>query len=666
MIKRFITASVLSLLAACGGGGSSSTSSNNQPTSNVGALNTGLWQDLHPSNITYTTTSVSGSTDTAGTFYYRCTTQTCEGVNFTIGGIVLGTVTGKSVLHLYDLNNGLANGMLSTVSVNRAQFLYALDSDQDPTNGVTLPATIGNSLKSASLDFTSSTFQTALTSILNTLSQDTTLDSNYRANLSIPSAADARSLVAQANSLQYGVYTESPSIVGLNVSTVRQFVVNFPSQDLAHYNGSSSNLSAVSGGLLRPSLGAGLAFVSGSTSGTITLQTVSSRGIAVNAPNFSDGTTVVPATVLLSSDAVAAPVMATLTLSASGLNLSSVTPLTTQQGNAYSGAPTPTGSSGSFNERNLTESLAPVAPKEFDTDGLDPAGITAANDGTYWICDRRGPFLIQVDAAGHTKLRMGPQGNLGTLPYVTRLLPSVLENRQRNLGCGGIAQRPISNDIVMAVGSTLNPGGNTATSALFTRLVSYQPSSQAIHQYAVALLSGDQNLQVLDMAALSDTSFLLLVHYTDAQNNDQWAIRQVNIANATDVNGLVLTAGANAHRDLEYGTAADLAASNITLAVPTTILSLNAIGWNRPSLEGMALVDKQTIALITNSNGGASSSVNLGGNGTNPTNYQVDTNGVISPRASLSVAAQWNAQPRNPADRQTIFWLISLTNPLTP
>jgi hypothetical protein len=80
----------------------------------------------------------------------------------------------------------------------------------------------------------------------------------------------------------------------------------------------------------------------------------------------------------------------------------------------------------------------------------------------------------------------------------------------------------------------------------------------------------------------------------------------------------------------------------------------------------MALVDKQTIALMTNSNAGASSSVSAGANGNDPTNYQVDSNGVISPRADLLTPAQWSAKARNPADRQTLFWLISLTNPLTP
>ena len=140
MIKRFIGACSLVLLTACGGGSGSSSSANGQPTGNVGSLSTGIWQDLHPTNVTYTTNSVNGLTDTAGTYYYRCSTQSCEGISFTVGGILIGTSVGQSVIHLYDLNGGWANGILSTVSVNRAQFLYALDSDQDPTNGITLPS----------------------------------------------------------------------------------------------------------------------------------------------------------------------------------------------------------------------------------------------------------------------------------------------------------------------------------------------------------------------------------------------------------------------------------------------------------------------------------------------------------------------------------------------
>lgn len=654
------------ILTGCGGGSATPSTSTTQPVSNAGALSTGLWQDLHPANLSFSSASTSGTTDGAGTFFYRCPTTSCESVSFSVGGIVIGTATGQAVLHLYDLNGGLTNGILSTVSVNRAQFLYTFDSDANPSNGISLPAGLSTTFKSASLDFTSANFASALQTLITTAQQDSSLDATYRSNISAPSSADARSLLEQANTQLAGAFVESPTLPGVNVNSIRQYIVSFPSNLTAQYSGTSASLTAATGGSLRPALGAGLTFVSGSTQGTITLQAVSSRGIAVNAPNYFDGTTTAPATVLLSQDAIAAPTMAALTVTANSVTVASITPLTTQQGNAYSGLPVPTGSSGSFYERNLTESLTPVTPKEFDVDGLDPAGIVAANDGSFWICDRRGPFLIQVDSAGHTKLRLGPQGVLGNIPYVTRLLPANLEARQRDLGCGGISQRPLSYDIVMAIGSSLNPGGSTASSALFTRLVSYNPGNQAIHQYAVALLPGDQNLQILDMAAISDTSFLLLVHFTDAQNTDQWAIRQVSIANATDINNMLLTNGPNANRELEYGTAAEIAASNVTMVTPTTALSLNAIGWTRTSLQAMALIDNQTLAIMTDSDGAATSSVSLGANGANPTQYQVDSQGVITPRANLAIAAQWSAGPRNFADRQTLLWLISLSNPLTP
>jgi Esterase-like activity of phytase len=658
-----LTLLMVAALSGCGGG-SGSSSGNNQSTSNVGSLNTGYWQDLHPENLAYTTNSVSGVTDSSGKFYYKCPIQGCEGISFSIGSIIIGSAIGQSGLNLASLNGGMSNGLLSATTLNRAQFLYTFDSDANPTNGITLPTQLANTFKYSSLDFTSNGFATALQNLITQAQQDSSLDANYRNNLSTPSVADARSMVEQANIALNGVFVESPTLPGVNVSTVRQYMVNFPSNFTVSYHGSSNSVSQLANGALHPALGAGLTFVSGSTQGTVTLQAVTSRGIAVNAPNYSDGSSIAPATVLLS--AATAPTMATLSLSASGLAVTSVTPLSTQQGNAYSGSPLPPGSSGSFGERNLSEALAPVTPQEFDVDGLDPAGITSAPDGSFWICDRRGPFLIQVDAAGHTRLRLGPQGSLGNLPYVTRLLPAILESRQRDLGCGGITRRPMSNDIVMAVGAALNPGGNSAVNAIFTRLVSYNPSSQAIHQYAVALQAGDHNLQVLDMAALSDSSLLLLVHYMDAQNADQWEIRQINLANATDIQNLLLTNGPNANRELEYGTAAEILASNVTLVVPTTVLSLNAIGWTRNNLQSMALIDNHTIAIMTDNDGGVTSTVTGGANGSDPVRYQVDNHGVISPRANLSTPAQWSPIATKYVDRQTLFWLISLTNPLTP
>jgi len=88
-----------------------------------------------------------------------------------------------------------------------------------------------------------------------------------------------------------------------------------------------------------------------------------------------------------------------LTLTAA--DLSSLIPLKTADGLSYSGRSTPTEASGSDGWRNLDEYLPPRS-NEFDQHGLDPSGVVEGDSSMYWTCDRRGPFLLQLDAQGQT------------------------------------------------------------------------------------------------------------------------------------------------------------------------------------------------------------------------------------------------------------------------
>jgi hypothetical protein len=48
---------------------------------------------------------------------------------------------------------------------------------------------------------------------------------------------------------------------------------------------------------------------------------------------------------------------------------------------------------------------------------------------------------------------------------VNRRLPAILEWRQPTLGCGGVAVRSTSGEVVFALGAPLNVNGRTANSA---------------------------------------------------------------------------------------------------------------------------------------------------------------------------------------------------------
>ncbi|MFV8784309.1 hypothetical protein ACNKU7_17965 [Microbulbifer sp. SA54] len=130
-------------------GGSSSSSSGGGSGGGNGAEQQGIFNGGTISGLRYTTPSFSGLTDDNGHFRYRAG----EDVEFSLGGVVLGSAPGAQALNLFDLagSEPLAGeaqlraalesrervGALDRVA-NIATLLVTLDRDQNPDNGLDL------------------------------------------------------------------------------------------------------------------------------------------------------------------------------------------------------------------------------------------------------------------------------------------------------------------------------------------------------------------------------------------------------------------------------------------------------------------------------------------------------------------------------------------------
>lgn len=118
---------VLTTLSACGGGSSSSGTSTPTPL-------TGVFIDAPVANINYQTATQNGSTNANGEFNYLAG----ENVTFSIGSIVLPAAPAKARVSPMDLANTISP--LDAQATNIARVLQALDSDSNPANGITIPA----------------------------------------------------------------------------------------------------------------------------------------------------------------------------------------------------------------------------------------------------------------------------------------------------------------------------------------------------------------------------------------------------------------------------------------------------------------------------------------------------------------------------------------------
>jgi hypothetical protein len=139
-------------LAVTGCGGGSSSSGSSSPAVSATGSSTGTLIDSAVSGVTYKTTSgVQGITDASGHFTYNAGDK----ITFTVGTLTLGTVSASNLITPIDLSNTNFN-----IQNNLLVLLQSLDSDNNPSNGITITPALANQVAS-SLDLTVSPSQFA-------------------------------------------------------------------------------------------------------------------------------------------------------------------------------------------------------------------------------------------------------------------------------------------------------------------------------------------------------------------------------------------------------------------------------------------------------------------------------------------------------------------------
>jgi hypothetical protein len=110
-----------------------------------------------------------------------------------------------------------------------------------------------------------------------------------------------------------------------------------------------------------------------------------------------------------------------------------------------------------------------------------------------------------------------------------------------------------------------------------------------------------------------------------------------DVTGATDLTGLTLTGGPNAGKDLEYGTAAEVAAQ-IVMATKSLVIDLRAYGWTAEKAEGLSLVDGKTLVVANDQDFGVTATITGDAvGGTDPTKYVVDGAGALTFNGAPSV-----------------------------
>lgn len=108
----------------------------------------GSFIDSAVEGLSYETETLSGTTDSDGSFSYN----SGESVTFFIGGIKLGSAAAQTYITPLDLVTGAQNENNPTV-INIVRLLITLDEDNNPENGITIPPEINDALSGVSINF---------------------------------------------------------------------------------------------------------------------------------------------------------------------------------------------------------------------------------------------------------------------------------------------------------------------------------------------------------------------------------------------------------------------------------------------------------------------------------------------------------------------------------
>jgi hypothetical protein len=273
-----------------------------------------------------------------------------------------------------------------------------------------------------------------------------------------------------------------------------------------------------------------------------------------------------------------------------------------EEGKPLSGMPPSPGDGGTG---EVPEDLTGHA-LDHDSRGIDPEGLVALRDGTFWISEEYRPSLLHVDANGRTLDRIDPYGAPG------HALPQVFRRRWPNRGIEGITVTPDGATLVAVMESPLlNPTKDAGKKSRVVRLFFLDTATGKTRQF-IDLLD-EAGIGNSDITALTATSFLVIERDKKRPADEKEPSRikrlyRIDTADASDVSDP--DDGADGLRvngkTLEELGEADLQAAGIRPVTKTLVVDLLKLpgGYPHDKPEGVVAIGDRMVAISNDSDFG--------------------------------------------------------------
>lgn len=179
-------------------------------------------------------------------------------------------------------------------------------------------------------------------------------------------------------------------------------------------------------------------------------------------------------------------------------------------------------------------------PIKTDINGLDPEGLAALQDGSFWVSDEYGPHLVHYDAKGveieRINVFVNDERNNVMVEGKPILLPTEFSKRRANRGMEALTITPDQTTLVGIMESSMDNPDKSGRLSSLVRMVTINLVSGQIAQYLYRL---DNAAHVTSgIVALNDHEFYLIEHDRKFPLQDKSAqklIYKVDITHATDI-----------------------------------------------------------------------------------------------------------------------------------
>ena len=179
-------------------------------------------------------------------------------------------------------------------------------------------------------------------------------------------------------------------------------------------------------------------------------------------------------------------------------------------------------------------------PIKTDINGLDPEGLAALQDGSFWVSDEYGPHLVHYDGNGVEIARINAFANDERNNVMVEgkpiLLPTEFTKRRANRGMEALTITPDQTTLVGIMESSMDNPDKSGRLSSLVRMVTINLVSGQIAQYLYRL---DNAAHVTSgIVALNDHEFYLIEHDRKFPLQDKSAqklIYKIDIAHATDI-----------------------------------------------------------------------------------------------------------------------------------